>query len=281
MYMYYKNDAGKIDFRFGGDYPVRITDIEGLYPIERNFNTVSYADIDGVDSVSSAIGGRTVTISGDIRLSNKQFLRDMLKVLNEPGELCMDFGEKKRKLICRSSHLTPGQRNAMYMKFVIVFYSDDPYFCDFDVETEYIRKRTDTVGTSFVLPCVFTERITENEIVVNGDVACEPVFEIHCVKAAQTQNDDCSIAVQNETYGKNIELCTFLLQDEIVEIDVENRKITSNMRGNLIKYISDNTFLHEFRLERGLNHIRVISNNNDEQVHVVCRYRCKYIEGVY
>ena len=261
MYMYYKSNAGKVIFRFGGDYPVRVTDIEGLYPLERNFNTIRYADIDGVDSVSSAIGGRNVTVAGDIRISNKQFLRDMLKVLNEPGELFMDFGEKKRKLICRSAHFTPGQRNAMYMKFVIVFCSDEPYFCDFDEEMTYVRKRTDAVEKSFILPCVFTERFTENEIIVNGDVSCEPVFEITCVKAAQVQGEECGIIVENETHGNIIELYTYLLQDEIIEIDVENRKITSDLRGNLIKYISDNTFLHEFKFGQGLNHIKVIALN--------------------
>ena len=152
MYMYYKNDAGKIDFRFGGDYPVRITDIDGLYPLERTFNTVKYADIDGEDTISSSVSGRNVTVGGDIKISNKQFLRDMLKVLDKPGELYMDFGEKKRKLVCRSSHFTPGERNSKYMRFVIVFSSDMPYFYGFDEEREYIRKREDVVSKSFVLP---------------------------------------------------------------------------------------------------------------------------------
>ncbi len=281
MYMYYKNDIGKVVFRFGGDYPVRITDIDGLYPLERTFRTVAYTDIDGVDSVSSSIGGRTITVGGDIRISNKHFLRDMLKVLNESGELYMDFDDKKRKLICRSTHFVPGERNSMYMKFVIVFYSDYPYFCDFNEITEYIRKRENCSGNNFILPCVFTERVTENEIVVNGDVPCEPVFEITCIKAAQEQNDECGIILQNETLGNAIELCTYLLQDEVIEIDVENRKIISNMRGNLLNFISENTFLHEFNFKQGTNNIKVINNNNDEQVHVLCRYRCRYIEGVY
>lgn len=281
MYMYYKSNAGKVDFRFGGDYPVRITDINGLFPLERRFNTVTYADIDGVDSVSSAIGGRSVTVGGDIRISNKQFLRDMLKVLNEPGELYIDFGEKKRRLICRSCHFTPGERNAMYMRFVIVFYSDQPYFCDFDVMTEYIRKREDSVCGSFILPCVFTTRMTENDVIVNGDVPCEPVFEITCIKAASEQSDECGIILKNETYGNSAELCTYLLQDEIIVIDIENRKITSNMRGNMINLISDDTFLHDFKLRQGANHINIINKNGDEQIHVICRYICKYIEGVY
>jgi len=281
MYMYYKNDAGKIDFRFGGDYPVRVTDIEGLYPLERTFNTVAYADIDGVDTISSSVPGRTVTVGGDIKISNKQFLRDMLKVLDKPGELYMDFGEKKRKLICRSTHFTPGERNSRYMRFVIVFSSDMPYFYGFDEETEYIRKREDIIGKNFILPCVFTTRSTENDIVVNGDAKCEPVIEITCIKEATTPEEESGIIVLNETSGESIKLCAYLLQDEIVEVDVENRKITSNMRGNMIKCISEDTFLHRFKLVQGANHIKVMSNNADEQINALCRYRCRYIEGVY
>lgn len=280
MYMYYKNDAGKIDFRFGGDYPVRITDIDGLYPLERTFNTVKYADIDGEDTISSSVSGRNVTVGGDIKISNKQFLRDMLKVLDKPGELYMDFGEKKRKLVCRSSHFTPGERNSKYMRFVIVFSSDMPYFYGFDEEREYIRKREDVVSKSFVLPCVVTTRRTENDIIVNGDVESEPIFEITCIKPASEQGAG-GITVLNETSGEAIKLCLYFLQDEVIEVDIENRKITSNMRGNMIKYISDDTFLHKFKLQQGANHIKVISDNADEQINAVCRYRCRYIEGVY
>ena len=274
MYMYYKNDVGKIDFRFGGDYPVRVTDIDGLYPLERSFNTVKYADIDGEDSISSSVHGRTVTVGGDIKISNKQ-------LLDKPGELYMDFGEKKRKLVCRNAHFTPGERNSKYIRFVIVFSSDMPYFYGFDEEMEYIRKRQDNVGTHFVLPCVFTTRRTENDIVVNGDAKCEPVFEIACIKEATAPKEESGICVLNETSGESIKLCLYLLRNEVIEIDVENRKITSNMRGNMIKYISEDTFLHRFKLAQGVNHIKIISQNGDEQINVVCRYRCRYIEGVY
>lgn len=281
MYMYYKNEVGKIDFRFGGDYPVRVTDIDGLYPVERTFNTVSYADIDGVDTISSSISGRTVTVGGDIKISNKRFLSEMLKVLDKPGELYMDFGEKKRKLVCRSAHFTPGERNRKYMRFVILFSSDMPYFYGFDEETEYVRKREDTIGKNFVLPCVFTISSTENDVVVNGDAVCEPVFEITCIKEAAIPNEESGISVINETTGESIKLCLYLRKNEIILIDVENRKITSNMRGNMLKYISEDTFLHRFKLGIGLNHIKIVSDNTDEQINALCRYRCRYIEGVY
>lgn len=281
MYMYYKNDAGKIDFRFGGDYPVRVTDIDGLYPLERTFNTVTYADIDGVDTISSSVHGRTVTVGGDIKISNKKFLCDILKVLDKPGELYMDFGEKKRKLVCRSAHFTPGERNSRYMRFVIVFSSDMPYFYGFDEETEYVRKREDIIGKNFILPCVFTSRSTENDIVVNGDAEIEPVFEITCIKEATMPEEEPGICILNETTGESIKLCIYLLQDEAIEIDVENRKITSNIRGNMLKFISEDTFLHRFKLVQGANHIKVISDNADEQINALCKYRCRYIEGVY
>ena len=281
MYMYYKNDTGKIDFRFGGDFPVRITDIDGLYPTEKSFNTVRYADIDGEDTISSSTGGRNVTVGGDMKLSNKQFLRDMLRVLDKPGELYLDFDGKKRKLICRSCHFTPGERNSRYMRFVIVFHSDMPYFYGFDEEREYIRKREDIVGKSFVLPCVFTTRSTENSVVVNGDADSEPVIEITCTRTAKTQEGSGGITVINEASGEKVTLLLYLLQNEVIEIDIENRKITSNLRGNMLKYISDDTFLHRFKLLQGKNHLKVISNNADEQINVVCRYSCRYIEGVY
>lgn len=281
MYMYYKNDVGKIDFRFGGDYPVRVTDIDGLYPLERTFHTATYADIDGVDTISSSVGGRTVTVGGDIKISNKQFLRDLLKVLDKPGELYMDFGEKKRKLICRNAHFTPGERNSRYMRFVIVFYSDMPYFYGFDEETEYIRKRQDNIGANFILPCIFTSMNTENDIIVNGDAESEPVFEIRCIRKTTMPPEEAGICIVNETTGEKIKLCIYLVDDEVIEIDIENRRITSSVRGNMLKYISEDTFLHRFKLVQGDNHIKVITENADEQINALCRYKSRYIEGVY
>ena len=281
MYMYYKSKGGKVDFRFDGDYSVRVTDIDGLYPQERVFNTVRYADVDGVDSISSSVGGRTVTVGGDIKITDSKFLRNILKILNEPGELFMNFGEKKRKLVCRNCRFVPGERNRMYMKFVVVFYSDCPYFEGVEEESEYISKRENLLNTSFVLPCIFTGRVSEKELIVNGDAACEPVFEITCIKHADEGEEIGGIHVINETHGESIKLCTGLVQGEVVEIDVENRKITSSVRGNMIKYISDDTFLHKFKLEMGANLIKAVSYNGNEQIHVLCRYKCRYIEGVY
>ena len=94
-------------------------------------------------------------------------------------------------------------------------------------------------------------------------------------------DEEQGVTVINKTTGESIKLCIYLLKDEAIEIDIENRKITSNMRGNMIKHISEDTFLHKFKLLQGANHLKVISNNANEQINAVCRYRCRYIEGVY
>ena len=74
--------------------------------------------------------------------------------------------------------------------------------------------------------------------------------------------------------------------DETVTIDIPNRTITSdqpsdeNQNGNLINYISDDTFLSAFQLSLGTNHIKAVDHNQSANFDVVCEYSNKYIEAV-
>ena len=76
----FENPLAKVMMFVGGDYPVRLTHLEGLEFVPKIYHTVKYSDCDGQDTISQVHGVRTITGSGDIFAASESVLNAPLPV---------------------------------------------------------------------------------------------------------------------------------------------------------------------------------------------------------
>lgn len=463
MHISYENELGRVSMGGNSQSLWRVVEITGIGLPEKTFNSVTYAGQDGQHTLSSVSNARTITISGNIK-NNGQLRYELtraVKIFNKEGYLKLHFGNKRRKIYCRVNAFEPDKRNGAFQPFVLQLIADKPDFEDFENTTVAVFKRSDKIISPFTLPMIFTERISEVNILNLGDRRSEPVFYITnlggvkssiTVKAIKdghtttlfnniedsdfvsgkigvggrfitvkydnvsvyadgnvlysedfedgaaqdwvlnnfevTNNlkipnyegqfntaiyngrtfsgnyiykvdvyttavgisnkariffnyiddnnhyrveasagdaglnpfiqlikvvngtetvlatynnyvirnstvtfeiayksasitDNGGISIQNLTTNQHIKLNTQTLLGEVIKIDIPRRKVISSLRGDVIKVISDDTFLSDFWLDVGNNIIKLTNFNTNEVISAVCEYTNKYIEAVY
>ena len=138
--------------------------------------------------------------------------------------------------------------------------------------------RKDLVESSFILPCLFTERENKCNVVNRGDVPAEPIITICGISAPQ---GDGGIAVINHTTGKRLELETSVAFGEIITIDIPNRTVTSSISGNIISVLSLDSYLADFCLVEGKNLLEAESYDTEQRISVVVSYENQYIESLF
>ena len=66
---------------------------------------------------------------------------------------------------------------------------------------------------------------------------------------------------------------------DVVKIDIPNRRLTSSRLGTITEQLSDDTYLSDFRLERGRNVIGVSVGDAQSGAVVACIFNNKYLES--
>lgn len=284
IYVSYENEYGKIGMGGGAHPRFNIREITGLGLPEKNYNTVTYAGTDGQETISETVLPRTITIGGDISGNLQHEIANAAKVLNHPGTLYIQSLAKRRRIPCRciAFDISERRQGKLFQPFVFQFTADSPYFLDMENRTIAVFKRIDQITPSFSFPLVFTRRDNEADIVNAGDSNTEPIFYIYnTARAASTYSDEYGIEIVNQTTGASIFLLYHTQDGEVITIDIPRRKISSDVNGNIINCISDDTFLSDFTLTPGTNHITVTNHNIDENIEVMCEYSSRYVEAVY
>ena len=113
-----------------------------------------------------------------------------------------------------------------------------------------------------------------------GEVDVEPVITIYNFDDEENEITG-EIAIENKTTGQTVKLVTGTEKNEVITVNIENRKVTSSFRENITHLISDDTFLNRFWLAPGKNLIEVRHGNVGEHISVVCSYYSNYREGIY
>lgn len=282
----FENEVGRVDLN--GEV-WRIKDIDGLGLVDKICSVVTYPDSDGQELIRAVTHGRIITISGDVKrnesISNE--LTRAMRIFNKPGTLKIIYGSKKRKIACRcTSFIAEAKdRNPVYQTFVMQLTADYPFFEDITSKKVSVFLKEDLIKDSFTLPCVFTKRISRRNILNSGDEVAAPIFYAVC-KESGTENTDGGIIIKNHTIGKSFKLNYKLSKGEEVTVDFENRTVQSNIKtsennnGNLIIYMSDDTFLSDFYFETGINDIECINCDADGEITMVSEYTNRYIEAV-
>ncbi len=311
LHITYQNDIGTLNFNGGcGHHAWRILEIDGLGIAPKSFNTVHYPATIGQRTLSETIDARTITIQCDVNSIKSQYCRassnhweisKALKILNVPGTLIISDGVRTRKINARCVEAVQGERHGGYIVFAMQFVCDYPYFEDLDTNTMHLFKVEKLIGTTtrwylkknqltldsvekgkFILPCMFTRKTSEANVINIGDVDTEPIIKISLSGEKYNWETDKlgMLIINNKSTNQKIELNLQEAEEtKKVIIDIPNRKIYSLDHKNLIHYLSPTSFLSDFWFQTGNNLISV-DNYISASCLVECEFSNKYVEAV-
>lgn len=274
MRLVYENERGKITMHGGGKAGFNIINISGLSLPENNVNTIRYPGIAGQTVTKSTPMERYITISGDVYDENDKRIVNAARVFSLSGDLYITTNGKTKKINCRTVSFDVGNKKGSYIPFTVQFCADNPYFEDIYETKIYISKREEKLSSPFVLGCAFSKRLTKNNIINSGDVAIEPVFEISSVKEIICPE---GITIKNITNGASITLVTDILANETITVDIKNREIRSNLRGNLLFSLKTDTSISRFSLEPGVSLVEISAPGSGGELLTVCRHNNSYV----
>ena len=275
MRLIFENELGSFEMTGGGDAEIRVTKINGIgvQPYERQLLT-SY-DFDGAAESARRFPARSITVAGDI-MNGSRRVAELMRILSEPCRMVLSGSGIERAIQVSAAEAEFGSRNGPYMSFALSLACDDPYFYDTEETVCGLFVRNKLINAQTVLPAVFSTRVNEADVEVNGDRAVEPVIEI---LGGEAKEGDGSIAVENLTDAKVFTIDYVPKKDECITIDIANRTITSDIEGNIIKYISDDSFMSDLVIENNKTRLRAIGYGATGTMSAYIRYKNKYIEA--
>ncbi|MBR5155158.1 MAG: phage tail family protein [Clostridia bacterium] len=276
----YKNDIGTVTMSGGGRGDVRICSLEGLGPVSNEYIVAVYSGHNGQSTISSRALARSITVALEIISENiSSIMPKILRVLSRSGTLYINDYNVDRKIECSQVQVPDVTRvlKGKISTFAVQFVCDNPYFEDGENTVVPLYKRTKLLSNPFTMPCMFGEIVTGAEIEILGIDDVEPVITMYYPDALGGVEN---ITIANETTGKSICLNYAPQVDDTVVIDVKKRNITSSKAGNLINYLSNDTFLGDFVLKGGINIISVDLGDVTSGFTVECRYSNRYMEAV-
>jgi len=276
----YKNAEGEIKMSGCGRGEIRVKQIEGLGLPGREYSAAVYNGYDGQETLNSRVLPRTITMAVEFCCDNMtEKLRYALHVFSKSGYLFVKYGEVSRRIFCNQVIVADavGVLKGQISSVAIQFVCDNPYFEDESDTVLPLYQRVKLLETPFSLPAMFGKIIIGAKLEISGVVPLEPVITLHYSRA--TENSE-MIVITNETTGKSIVLDYLPGDDDTVVIDVKRRRITSDINGNILGYLSDDTFLGDFILENGVNVLTVDVGDLDAEFVAECRYNNLYGEAV-
>ncbi len=277
----YKNELGKVLMQGGGqESPLRITGIDGIGLVHREYETAIYSGYDGQETLGSRVAARSITVAVEVEDKDAvQVVRHTLNVLSQGGKLCIKDGDLERCIMCNQVHVSEAKRvlRGQILTFAVQFVCDNPFFEDAHDTVVPLYKRIKRIETPFALPAMFGEIVLGGNIEIKGAISVEPIITIHYPTELEGAE---SIILTNETTGKSVRLDYAPSADETITIDIKTRKVASSISGNIINHISTDTFLGDFVLVKGINVISVNVGDITPDFTIECKYNNLYNEAV-
>ncbi len=276
----YKNDIGTVEMSGDSTGNVRICSIEGLGPVIKEYNAAVYSGQTGQRTISSQILPRCITVGLEVIGKNiLPIIQQALRTLSREGTLYIKASGSERRIECNQVQIPDITRilKGQISTFAVQFVCDNPYFEDGEDIVVPLYKRTKLLATPFNLPCMFGEIVLEADINVSDTMEVEPIITMYYPKATDGTE---RIVITNRTTGASICLDYAPCAEDTVVIDVKNRNITSSKTGNIINYLSNDTFLGDFVLTAGRNVISVDLGDLTAEFTAQCRYSSFYGEAV-
>jgi len=131
------------------------------------------------------------------------------------------------------------------------------------------------------LPAIATVRTIRANVINNGEIDVYPIIHIYnTANQVALMSGFSGVIITNETTGAKIELDYSPSDGEEIIIDLALRRITSNLAGNIINYISDDTVLSDFILKTGENIISCENLSGLTSLSAIVEYTNNYAMAV-
>lgn len=262
-----------------GEGDIKIISLDGLGMPEKSFQVAQYAQQPGQETLSATDNARTITVKCDLNVGTgrQSELSRIMGVFYMPGTLTIDTDIRRRDIACYCNAFELLDRHPGIQAFSVQFIADNPYFKDATAAVDNVVEITDLLKTTFTLPTVFSKIQTEADVLNSGHLNTEPIFEIRNTGAAF---QDKEINLFNDTTGQKISFTASMDDDSLVEVNVENREILQDGE-DITNNITDDTYLSDFWLIPGVNHIRAETTDKSLGIGISCQHTNLYIEAVY
>lgn len=268
MKMIYENEFGTVDMFGEGGADLCILEVDGAEILGRERTLVKFPEKDGYEENTASFAQRVLTVSGDTSETGK--LQNALRVFSKPGTLTIETESTKRQITVNDTVFKTTQKNGKYKGFCLQMTCDKPHFTDCaDISREvYSRKNLITAETT--LPAMFTKRTFGGNIRNDGECRIEPIFVIKGVGDAPENG---TLRLENKTTQKKIILNHSVQKDEVITVDIPNRKVTSSVAGDILCSLDIGSYLYDIYLECGDNDIdaAVSEENGDCEIYVSYR----------
>ena len=276
----YKNSLGTVEMFGDSRGDLRITAIEGLGLVEREYETAVYSGYDGQETLNSRAVARCITLAVEICSQNAPgVMRDVLTVLSCEGTLFVENENINRRIECSRVQCPDATRvmKGQISTFAVQFTCDNPFFEDGADTVAPLYQRVKLLESPFSLETMFGDIVLGAEILISGHISVEPCLTLYYPTALEGVEN---ITVTNESTGAFVSLDYAPQNDDTVVIDIKNRRVTSSVCGNLISKLSDDSFLGDFVLVRGINRLSVDVGQVTSDFTIECRYSNLYGEAV-
>ncbi len=276
----FANELGEVLMTGSDRSSVRIKEIEGLAPPAIEYNAAVYAEYDGQQTISKRASARAITVSLElVSESTAALVRRIMQVFSKTGTLYIKDENLDRRIECSQIQIPDAVRvlKGKILTFAVQFVCANPYFEDRMDSSAKLYKRNKLLSTPFTLPRAFGSIVTGAEVEIMGVIPVEPIITISYPQSLAGAE---YISIQNTTTGKGIVLNYAPVANEVVTIDVKNRAIKSSVAGNIIRYLSDDTFLGDFVLVKGKNVISADMGDIGAELIIECRFNNLYQEAI-
>lgn len=279
----YESANGNITMTPRSDY--QVMQIEGLEQVAVAAQIKRYSRIAGQRTLYKTPEPRTLTITGRINAgSQRRFRTDNLSSVFDntiEGTLKINMYGKLRRIRCYPDTVAFGEvdRNNK-VPFVITLTCDDPFFKDWEDIELSLFSRVDNLVDGMEFPRVFSYLNTRGNAVNIGMVDVEPIIIIE----AGTPTEDApetGILIENETTGKEILLNYIPAENDVITINVPERKITSSLNGDITRYKPLEYLLSEFVFVKGGNMINFTNYDTGQPLTAKAIYSNLYTEAMY
>ena len=277
MLLTFTNELGSVTMSGAGGGEIGILSISGLCAPEPERQLISSYDFDGLHECAARLPSRIIGIKGDICGAAKTRAR-LSRILSAPCRLDIVTPDFERMINVRAAELAFSERLGKYTAFSLALTCDDPYFYDAQDTKAGLFEREKLLTSATVLPAVFSTRLSSAEIDIGGDRSSEPVISI--LGGAPTEADEGKIIIENLTSGRKFTLDYTPAEGELITVDVRSRTITSSTAGNILKYISDDSFLADLVLAKGENVIKTTAVGATGYIYAYVRYKNKFVEAI-